>query len=338
MVDAEIDKAQDSTVETLMEVHCEWICDQLRKSGRVTKKQFVSEFSKGQEAKLGPDWSRAMNAVKAILKQLSIEVEERGPSLVLKGTFEPSRYKTKNFQPNQDADAKQRIGELVARFLKDEDLSLGMSVFLGSGSTIFRVGCEMCKYGPYEQLFATVNLPLANLLCEHDPPPVDQISIPEAVLETKKCRFATMQKPGWTPATVIVGADGCHYDSERGEVFLYAMDEAVARNTNLFVQNATDLVIVCLASRKIGFARNMGPLIFPPRRGVRRALVTDKPPFEAIAKAFEKNSWVIITEYSHWVGLPKLEEPSYSMVQSERTHSTSGTENRVIPFNSDFGR
>jgi hypothetical protein len=81
------------------------------------------------------------------------------------------------------------------------------------------------RTGQYEQLFWTVNIALAAAWCELEQPPVDKISIPEAVLETKTFRFATMQLPAWSAAIVVVGADGClieETEQKTERVILYA--------------------------------------------------------------------------------------------------------------------
>jgi hypothetical protein len=299
-----------------VERHCRWICQRLRENGVVTRSEFIAYFEAGNPAserpKLNSDWSRDMHAIKATLEELGIEVniDEDRAALCRLGPLEPVRYVSRYFESNRDIAAKGRIGELVAKFLRDEELCGRMSVFLGSGSTIFHVGRRMMDHGPYKQLFVTVNVALASLWCEADQPPASKISIPEAVLETETFRFATLKRPGWTPAIAIVGADGCHYDEEKDEVFLFAMDDSIANNTNLFTSSATDLVICCLASGKIDyFGRNMGPRIYPPRKGVRLALVTDERPFVTIARAFEKGGWSIVTEYEHWKQLPKRQPP-----------------------------
>lgn len=312
-----------------------WICDELQRSDHVTRELFVQHFIEDQtnEGNLRSDWSRAKNAIMAVKSSDGIVVEERDATLFLRTPSGVPQFATRQFQSDQDVEAKQRIGELVATFLADESLSGKMSVFLGSGSTVFHVGYQMCKHGPYEQLFATVNIPMAAQWCQDDHPPVEQVSIPEAVLETRRARLATIQKPSWSPAIAIVGADGCHYDPVKDEVSFYAMNESVALNTNLFVKNATDLVIVCLASGKMDFGRNMGPLIdLPLGTEVRRALVTDKPPLKAISHAFKKARWTIITEYDDWKRLPEPEQPSSPSTKSKSERSKSSAESNVLPF------
>jgi hypothetical protein len=328
--------------DNVVELYSAWICARLLEEGKVEKRQFLDQFSElndGQRSlaqqkleteRLGPHWNRIIHTVKVTLKMMNVETEirTRPASIVLKSTFEPSEYPSKTLKVNEDYDAKVTIGGLVAKYLKKVETS----VFLGSGSTVYHVARKMCDNGPYQQRFATVNIPVANLLCKHVSPPISRISIPEAVLETGTCRFATMQKPGWTPATVIVGADGCHYNPRRGDALFYAMDESIAQNTNLFVQDASDLVIVCLTSLKIGFGRDKGPLIYPPPKGVRCALVTDKMPHPEIEKAFKKDGWVIITQDKDWEELGEPAEPEPPTFR-ESSSSKSYSDHKVIPFN-----
>ena len=236
----------------------------------------------------------------------------------------PKRYDTPSFVSEEDANAKMKIGDLVASFISEEPVK-DKSVFLGSGSTIFHVGLRMWEYGRhYEQQFWTVNIALAAAWCERFDPalrtPVTQISIPEAVLETHTFRFATMRPPRWSPAIAIVSADGCFFKEKEG-VVLYGNAEAVAQNTNLFVENATHSVLCCLSSEKIqkGFAEipNAGPPIFPPtRRSVVRVLVTNEPPHEVAARAFRAGGWLIVAAQNDWTEVRKIIEARQSSTLS----------------------
>jgi hypothetical protein len=310
-----------------------WICNKLREAAAVSREQFLKHFLEGSPGKpdtLKADWCRAKNAVKAVFQSLGMNVDEENANLLLTVPIGLPQFATEHFQSDQDFEAKQHIGSLVADFLLDQGLSRLMSVFLGSGSTVFHVGYKMCERGKYRQLFFTVNIPLAALWCQQKNPPVKKVSIPEAELETDRSRLATIQKPRWTPAIAIVGADGCHFDPVKKEVFFYAMDIAVAINTNLFVKNATDLVVVCMASRKIGFGTNMGPLLdLPQNRGVRRALVTDKPPDKIIAEAITAAGWTIITKPRDWERLPKPLSPS-DLIRISKAKSKAGS--NVVTF------
>jgi hypothetical protein len=288
-----------------------WISDQLRHFDHVSRDEFVDHFLDDQtnEGNLRSDWCRGKSAIIAVKACDGVVVEEQNNTLFLRTPSGVSQFATKQFQSDHDVAAKQHIGELVAAFLADEKLSRKMSVFLGSGSTILHVGLQMCKDRHYNNLFATVNIPMAALWCQCEDPPVKQVSFPEADLDTNRARLATIQKPSWTPAIAIVGADGCHYDAVKDLVSFYAMDRSVAINTNVYVMSATDLVIVCLASEKMGSGRNMGPRIeLPPGKEVRRALVTDKAPGDAILGALKKAGWTIITEYDDWKRLPEAGE------------------------------
>lgn len=299
---------QDAKAENLMEKYVSWILSQLKGTGSASRENFLAAF--GSKGKLESDWARAKHAVKAMLSYLNYPMEEENGNIICPNKLIPSWFSSNTFQSNQEIAAKQHIGDLVARFLKDENLCGRMSVFLGSGSTIYHVGVKMIEYGPYPQLFATVNLPLVMSWCASEKPPNNQISIPEAVLVTNTCRFSTIQNPKWIPAMTIVGADGYYFDRANQEAKLFAMDPSVAANTSLFVRGASDSVIICVASAKLDYlGRNKGPYIDPEdarKNNLRLALVTDKRPHEEIAKAFEKAGWVIITEFKDWKRLPPI--------------------------------
>ena len=296
-----------------MEAICEWAYDSLQSAGSVTKDQFLQHYPK-----IDPSiWNRAIHAIHAIMLKGGADIELDGAGLVLKkmeGYHDStlSRYTTESFRPDRESDAKQRIGALVASFLK-EPLLKGKTIFLGSGSTILHLGLKMCEGGyHYDQRFVTVNIPLAAVWCEKKDPPVSKINIPEAVLDTHTFRFSTMPGPGWPLTVSIVGADGCFYDEDKEEVVLYGNEESVATNTTLFVQNTRHSVILCLTSAKIrmGFAQNpnTGPPISPPKKGVIRVLVTDQR-YQNSVKAFEKDGWMIVTESAEWGPvLKKMEE------------------------------
>jgi len=54
----------------------------------------------------------------------------------------------------------------------------------------------------------------------------------------------------------------------------------------------------------------MGPLIDLPRsRGVRSALVTDRPPIKVIAEAITGAGWTIISKPEDWGRLPNRYHP-----------------------------
>jgi hypothetical protein len=301
-----------------MERICRWIYLQLQEHRNVTKEDFLKKFGKDPNGKdlhkdkqktLLTHWNRAFHAVHAILSLQGAGVRKNRSSLALPeraGADEDrqsavSRYTTERFQPNRESTAKEHIAGLIAPFLENT-LLRGKTIFLGSGSTIFHVGLKMCGRR-YDQRFVTVNIPLAAAWCEYPNPPVNKISIPEAVLETQTFRFSTMPGPGWPLTISIVGADGCFYDEAKNEVTLYGNEESVATNTSLFVQNTRHSVLFCLTSAKIkrGFAQNpnTGPPISPPKKGVIRVLVTDER-YQECVKVFEKDDWMIVTEESDW--------------------------------------
>jgi len=308
------------STENEMEKICAWAYERLCTVGHVNRKDFLARFldpaledrkKKKEENNLLSNWNRAIHAIYAILSQSGTKISKERSGLILaaKVAFEDdqsalSRYTTDRFQPKADKEAKQHIGKLIASFLAKPRLR-GKTIFLGSGSTIFHVGLEMCEAGhQYDQRFVTVNIPLAAVWCEKKVPPVNKISIPGAVLDTQTFRFSTMPGPGWPLTVSIVGADGCVYDWDKEELVFYGNEESVATNTNLFVQNTRHSVLFCLTSRKLemGFAENpnTGPPILPPKKGVIRVLVTDKCE-ENTVKAFEKYGWMIVTEDRDWV-------------------------------------
>lgn len=316
------DVAPGSQDKPAIDRQCEWIMEQLESEKAVTSAEFKSEF--GENDKIRSDWSRVHRAVHAVLSKLDIPVKlvdagSQNAKLVLNGKLEPTRYTTRGFRPDEEFKKKQRIGELVARYLKDQ-AKIGTSrpsVLLGSGSTIYHVGLKMIDCGHYEsRLFWTVNVALAAAWCERgEKAPVDKVTIPEGVLEAKTFRFGAMKPPAWSAAVVVVGADGCHYDAEEETLTLYANEHAIADNTDLFVGNAKHMVIVCLASSKIG-GRNMGPIIHPPKENIIRVLVTDAQPSEEIAAVFENDNWLIVTDETDW---SKVEDRVAQVFPERRT-------------------
>lgn len=73
----------------------------------------------------------------------------------------------------------------------------------------------------------------------------------------------------------------------------------------------------------------MGPLIDLPRsRGVRSALVTDRPPIKVIAEAITGAGWTIISKPEDWGRLPKPLSPSDLMRSGKsRSKATSNVVN-----------
>lgn len=327
----------------------EWICNHLDSDGEAKFADFKIAFP--QRPTEG--WHHTSHAVLIALKRAGVPASrddaENRLWIKFEGTqgklppdgkyLKPRHYHTKSFRPYEEVHRKRRIGELVARYLKefsDEGKRKRWSVLLGSGSTIFEVGKAMAdlaeQEGPYQQLFWTVNIALAAYWCERDRPPVEKVSIPEAVLETNSFRFATMQKPSWSPAIAVVGVDGCLYEEEHAKVTLYANEVSVANNTTVFVTSATDTVICCLASSKMAFepgkGQNSGPPIRFPfplvKNYLRRFLVTDEDPQEDIVAILEKDDWVIVTKPEDWRKLP----PSRRNDEPPSNYPPRGTRSR----------
>lgn len=308
--------------ESKIEIHCAWIANQLRDRGVATKAEFENQFRHEAKKNLGPDWSNAKYATIGVFNAQGVKLDNaKTDEIRLSGPFPRSMHSSPRFRPDEDYSSKQRIGRLVAGFLKDKKIA----VFLGSGSTVYHVGIAMCELGPYDQLLWTVNIPLASHWCEVKNPPVAGISIPEAVLETKTYRFATMKPPGWASAMVIVGVDGIRYD-RKGEVYLYGNEQSTADNTNLFVENATHSVIYCLTSRKVHFGpfSNSGPRINPPSKGILRVLVTDKPLSRDVGDAFRKDDWIIVAEENDWKQVETILADAGSPEQQKKRRLTAG--------------
>lgn len=301
-----------------MELVCGWAYQQLRDVGRVSRDDFLAHLAEiiktKKQTNLQSLWNRVIHAIHAVLTIQGTTSTIDGSSLILSDNEELQeadsplwRYTTGRFQPNRESPAKKKIGDLIAGFLS-EPLLKGKTIFLGSGSTVFHVGLSMREAGrPYDQRFVTVNIPLAALWCglavDTSVPPVSNISIPEAVLDTQTFRFTNMPGPRWPLTVSIVGADGCVYDEEKKEVVFFGNEESVATNTSRFVQYTKHSVMFCLTSTKIklGFAQapNTGPPISPPKKGVIRILVTDERYPKSITP-LEKDGWMIVTSEDDW--------------------------------------
>jgi hypothetical protein len=296
-----------------IEESCSWIYGQLTSTGRAAKEDYRKWFREqpfGKNTKNpDPNWHRASHAVHAILAKHGEPIEPQDQALVLHQHERLQhnaldRYKTDRFQTDEESGAKEHIGGLIAPFLLHPSLRK-KTIFLGSGSTILNVGLKMCHQNQhYPQRFVTVNIPLAALFCEpRQTRPVSKISIPEAVLDTDTSRFSTMPGLGWPLTVSIVAADGCFYDEDSKKVVLYGNEEAVATNTNIFVQNTRHTVLFCLTSNKIkvGFAPNpnTGPPIRPPKKPVIRVLVTDHR-YQRAVDTLTADDWLIVTEEADW--------------------------------------
>jgi hypothetical protein len=327
---------QGSSLATI-EKHCEWILRKLLTDKNVTKDEFTTHFlalskqAGKTKTNWNPDWSRAKHATSACLRTLSIEFDgSKDNEITLLAVFEGVTVSSGSFRPDIDFAFKQKIGQMLATFLKGKRTS----VFLGSGSTVFHIANAMKKNGQYKQLFWTVNIALAAALCGMDDPPVSKISIPEAVLETHSFRFATMQEPGWAPAMVIVGADGWRFDTEKSEVYFYGNEQSVADNTNLFVKNATHSVIYCLDSSKIQAGLdpypNSGPRIHSPRKGVLRILVTNEEPPGQVQEYFKNDGWIIVADEADWANVEeKLQHMETAAKKGTKTAVTASARTRA---------
>src|ERR1051325_7892855 len=268
------------------------LCDELATHKRISRPKFEllcadKKILSPNEKTRNGDWSRTRDSVKLVLQKAGIRVDADSDK---KEIYAPKGLKPQSANESHDTPAfnleegkaeKRYIGRMVATFLY-ESCHVDESVFLGSGTTMYYVGEQMCEYcrekgSPYPQkLFLSINVPLAELWCEAVIRPSPKISIPRGVLETGTRRFQTLQtltekeaqqdQMRWTPALVIVGADGVYHDKTTAneEIWLYGTSESVANNTNLFVQSAKTIVLYCLASAKITKGRNDGPKLAVP--------------------------------------------------------------------------
>lgn len=280
---------------------------QLKKTGKIDKPDHLSDDK----------WSRIRSAILGVLGAFDFPVELKGRSIELP-VAEPKAFESEFFRPFDDLLAKDQIGMLVSYFLRYVS---DRNVLLGSGSTVFHVGRNMIKLVEkhprlrrFRQLFWTVNLALAAELSTTKSDVISRVSIPEGQLRTMTFRFSQIRPPSWYCPIVVVGADGCYFDSPDRNTLnanLYANEAAVAANTNLFIDKAVDSVICCLASRKIAYeqgeGQNAGPHITMPvqakeKEGVNWYLVTDKEPGDRERKALEKANWKIVTKLEDWVG------------------------------------
>lgn len=302
-----------------IEAICDWAWGELQRNEVVDAKKFKSKFGDSADP---TSWNRSVHAIHAMCRNFGVETKLDGASLRrLDATRnDPSAlapFATPRFQTLAERTQKEAIGGLIASFLLLPILK-GKTIFLGSGTTILHVGQQMCEEARrtgrgYEQRFVTVNIALAalwSLYTGAQGPPARDVTIPEAVLNTGTFRFTNMPHGTRYPLTVsIVGADGCVYDEQKQEVVFFGNDESVAANTSHFVQNTKHSVMFCLTSSKLelGFALapNTGPPIAPPKKGVIRVLVTDKPlqsdkRFEMAASVLRKHGWEIVSGEEDW--------------------------------------
>lgn len=301
-----------------LSVYCKWLVEELKRKREVSRAEFELQF---KPDKLIPaDWSRVSRSVHATLHAIGYDIVlDRSTKLILKNSG-PRRFANRFFQPNELSAEKNRIGWLVAHYLKKQ---ANRHVLLGSGSTVFHVGRNMqqiaAKVGQYEQLFWTVNIALAALWCEDNESPVDRLQIPKGELRTATFRYASMENPDWNCPIAVVGADGCYlHDSVAS---LYANETSVAHNTNHFASRALDSVICCIVSEKLIYDRSLGQNAGPPIHGphkepekrgaIKWFLVTDKkldpnkhPKIRALADA----GWKIVADLPDWTEKDAKEE------------------------------
>jgi DeoR/GlpR family transcriptional regulator of sugar metabolism len=228
-------------------------------------------------------------------------------------------FATQGFKADTAYDAKKKIGRLVAEYLAKPELQEKMSVFLGSGSSVFHIGGAMCeiaesfrsqdKKSPYEQNYVTVNIPLAAYWSMQLHPPVKEVTLPGGEIDTDQFRFVRQKDPSRPSAMVVFGADGVYYNPELGTVTLYANSEAIAAITNHYTRTASHSVICCLSSDKMDTrGRNQGPPIVLPGHHVGRVLVTNQALEKNIGDAFARGGWSIVTDERGWGNLRPLRD------------------------------
>lgn len=284
--------------------------------------EYASQLCKQRKVLRGnlkdDQWSRVKSGILGVLGAFDYSIDASDKAISLNDP-EPTRFESEFFRPYDQIESKDKIGKLVAyflRYVKDRN------VLLGSGSTVYHVGKNMIKLVEqhptlkrYRQLFWTVNLALAAELSITDKDVISRVSIPEGQLRTMTFRFSRIRRPEWYCPIAVVSADGCYFepskiDGEPPEANLYANEVAVAENTNLFIDQAVDTVICCLSSSKLeyraGNGQNAGPPIKKPsddpkKKGVNWYLVTDKKLGEMETQSLTRSNWKIITKLDDWL-------------------------------------
>lgn len=303
----------------LPERGAKWIAETLKNTHKVTKADY-EEYFKSQDTPVGDDdWSRTSRAVQGALEGIGQAASFDDDGAIVLSSDPEARFENRQFKPSENSEQKSRIGWLVAHYLKHRQ---DRNVMLGSGSTVFHVGKCMCAIashrngGPYQQLFWTVNIALAAMWCEKSiQAPVARVQIPKGELRTRTFRYESMDPPKWNCPIAVVGADGCYFHNDKAALF--ANEDSIATNTNVFMSSALDSVICCIVSDKLKYVQNEGqnagpPLENPPpvekRGGVKWYLVTDKleldkkgdPVDNPKLERLKVNGWNLVSELSHW--------------------------------------
>lgn len=169
---------------TGFESQCSKIVEALRSKGEINKKDFDSSFQTG-------DWNRAAHGVAATLRSMGMTVEFTRGKVQLTSRW-GDRYVTAGFRPDENREAKEAIGKLVAQYLEGHT----ESVFFGSGSTVFHIGKQMKTGRLYPQLFTTINIPLVAEWCERNKTRANATD-QGAAFEDPQLRRYRCTRPSW---------------------------------------------------------------------------------------------------------------------------------------------
>lgn len=203
---------------------CEWLIKELLQKGVVKWSEFNRKFELGDRR---DKWGLVRDALFSFQHSTNLFVASEPDKVTGEETLRllansTERYSTPLFNPpdenQEDKKAKRQIGALVALHLRT--LGHRKPCFLGSGSTVLYTGRQMREVsrilGSYEQEFSTVNIALCADWCEHEPRPVEEVSIAEGTLKTPSFRYGDMEEPWWFAPIVVIGADGIHYAQGTG--------------------------------------------------------------------------------------------------------------------------
>lgn len=313
-----------------MLAHFRWVSERLKQDGKVTREDFRKYYddyhkTRGGKYDLYNDWHRVSVGVEALFPTFGIEVKrepgKKGGLVCLSpvpGASSPGAL----FNPHKEKGAKTTIGQLVAKWLHEQNKeNKDRVIVLTSGSTVWHVGLQMCEFtkahGPYLQNIWTTNVPLAAEWCRSAPRPCKEVHIPEAVLELEQSRFSRMEEPkyNWTFSIAVIGAHGCLLDTE-GNAGLYAGWDSTAVGNQWFINRALYAVVACLPSTRLEISDNekgvAGPRITPPASPeVRKYLVTDDLPRNKLKiNSLKRAGWWIVTKDEDWRKQKEWEEKS----------------------------
>ena len=292
---------------------CRFVTETLLAQGECTKKTFTEPSLLSSSGFHEDEWSRVTSGVIGCLFVQGFKIQKQQKSVVV-GKRPSSAFSTSGLRSDLNRDEKKAIGEFVAGYVRNTE----QEVFFGTGSTVLNIGKFIVAGG--EERYNTINIPLAAEWCSRDVdsdesyasgPAPNKITLWGGVLDTPTYRYRSLLQDKRSFAVTVVGADGCLYSQEAGQ--LYVKDEEYAKITNDFLRLAAHSVIVCVAAAKMTVEgpgtlemQRTGALISPPEnKNIRRIIVTDKEPGPEIRGAFSKQDWVILTPEMGW---PSIDE------------------------------